>query len=153
MTAVELVVPIAGEHECGDRLHAASEEPQDIEGRLVRAMHILEDEDRWRPRPQLTYERRRNLIRPRAGLHELLQLSAGALGDVGEGPEWTWSEQCIASPPQKSRAAGPVVAEASQERGLADTGLSADEQDPPARAALDGFQVFAEHRELAGALE
>jgi len=153
VTAVELVVPIAGEHECGDRLHAASEEPQDIEARLVRAMHILEDEHRWRPRPQLAHERRGNLIRSRAGLHELLQLSPGALGDVDEGPERTWSEQCITSAPQESRAAGAVVTEASQESGLADTGLSADEQDPPARAALDGFQVFAEHRELAGALE
>jgi len=92
VTAVELVVPIAGEHECGDRLHPACEEPQDIKGRLVRIMHILEDEDRWRPGPQLAYERRRNLIGSRAGLHELLQLSAGALGDVDEGPERTWSE-------------------------------------------------------------
>jgi hypothetical protein len=115
-------------------------------------MNILEDEDCWRPRPQLAHEGCRNLIRSRAGLHELLQLSAGALGDVDERPERAWSKQCIASPPQESRT-GAVVAEASQECGLADTDLSADEQDPPARAALDGFQAFAEHRELAGALE
>ncbi len=153
MTAVELVIPIAGEHECGDRLHTASEQPQDIERRLVRAMHILEDDDHWRVRPQLAHDRCRNLIRSRAGLHELRQLSTGALGDVDERPERTWSEQCITSAPQESRAAGAVVTEASQESGLADTGLSADEQDPPARAALDGFQALPEHRELAGALE
>ena len=144
MTAVDLVVPIAGEHECGDRLHAASEEPQDIEGRLVSAMHILEDEDRWRPRPQLAHERRGNLIRSRAGLHELLQLSARALGDVDEGPERTWSEQCITSAPQDSRAAGAVVAEASQERSLPHACFAAHEHDAPPRTALHRLQAFAE---------
>src|SRR5439155_22686480 len=105
---VGLVVPMAGEHECGDRLHKASEQPQDIEGRLVRAMQILEHEDRWRPCPQLAHERRGNLIRSRAGLHELLQLSPGALGDVDEGPERTRSEQRITSAQQKTRAAVAV---------------------------------------------
>jgi len=46
-----------------------------------------------------------------------------------------------------------LVAEASQERRLADARLSAGEHDLPPRTALHALQAFTEHRELAGALE
>jgi hypothetical protein len=98
------------------------------------------------------HQRGRNLVRPRAGLHELLKGSPGAFGDVQQRSERTRSEQRVTSAPEKPHLA-VLVAEGAQELGLADASLSADQHDAPSRAASDGLEELAERRQVVAALE
>ena len=153
MEAVQLGVAIAHEQRGRQRFNPATQQPEHIERRVVRPVHVLEHQDRRRARPQLPHERCRHIECARVSLHELLELAARVLGDVEEGPERARGEQGITGPPQQSRALRQAVAEAPQERGLADTGLPADEQQATARAALHGIHALAQRRELVAALE
>ena len=104
MGAVELVVAVGGEYESGSTLDPADEELQHVERGLVRPVHVLDDQDRRRPRPQLAHERRRDHVRSGAALDELLELAARELGDVEQRPERPRREQGVAGAPQDPRA-------------------------------------------------
>jgi hypothetical protein len=153
MPALELVVAVRGQDERGHGRNPPREEPQDVERRLVRGVHVLDDEDRRRARLELANERCRDLVRPRSRPCELLQLAARVLGDVEERPEGTRCEERVARAPKEPDALRTELAEASDERSLADAGLSPDEQDASARAPADALQRVAEDRHLGGALE
>ena len=59
MRAIELVVAVAGEHERGNGLDLAREQPQHVERRLVGPVEVLEHEDRRAAPAQLADQRRR----------------------------------------------------------------------------------------------
>ena len=150
---VELVVAVAREHERGNGVDPAGEQLQDVEGRLVRTLQILEHEDRRRLPPQLASERRRNLMRLRSCLDEVLELSADGFGDVEEGPERTRSEQRVARAPEQPRAGGGVVTEASEESSLADAGLAPDEHETSTHPLPHVRERGGERRQLVLAFE
>jgi hypothetical protein len=153
MGAVERVVPVAGHDQGRQRLHPAGQQPQDVQGRLVGPVHVLEDEHRRAPCAELVRQRRHHLVGHRPTLDHRLELAAGRLGDAQERPERTRREQRVAGPPEDPPRLAAGFAEPPEERCLADPGLAADQQDPPARAALDGLQAIDQHRQLGGALE
>jgi hypothetical protein len=153
MGAVERVVAVGGHDQGRHRLHPAGQQPQDVEGRLIRPMHVLEDEHRRGPRPQFVRQRRCHLVRHRPTLHDRLELTPRPFGDTEERPKRTGREERIAGAPEDPRRLAALFAEPPHERCLADPGLAADQQDLPARAALDGLQAIEEHRQLGGALE
>ena len=153
MTAVELVVPVADQQEAGNGLDSTREQPEHIERGLVAAVDVVEHEDRRGPHPQLTGERSRDLVRPRPRGDDLRQFATGRLGDVEERAERTRREQRVAGPPQHSRHAGALIAEAMKKRRLADPGLPSDEDNPSPRRAPHRCQALGEHRELPPTLE
>src|SRR6185436_11539760 len=86
-------------------------------------------------------------------LDDLGQVPSRGVRDVHERPERARREQRVADAPLDVRATGALVAEPPQERCLADTRLTADEHQAPARARPDRVQGVAEHGQLALALE
>lgn len=54
MHAIELAVAIGTDHERGNRLHPASDQPQDVERRFVRPVQVFENEDGGRVAPELS---------------------------------------------------------------------------------------------------
>jgi hypothetical protein len=153
MRTVQLVVAVAGHDQGRHRLHPAGEQPQDVERRLVRPVHVFEDEHGRDPRAQLPRERRHHLVRHRTTLDDRLELAAGPLGDGDERPERARREERFAGAPEDPRRSAVLFAEPPHERRLADARLAADQQDMPTRAALDCLQAIDEHRQLSGAFE
>ena len=151
--AVELVVAIARDHQSRDRLDPTGEQPQDVERRLVRPVHILEHEHGRCAFAELTSQRRDDLMRNRAARDTLLEVAADILGDREQRAEWARREEGIAGAPQDSRRRTGLLAEPPQKHCLPHPGLAADHRDAPSRAAFDGPQGFPERRELRGALE
>jgi hypothetical protein len=88
VSAVDLVVPVAEEDERWDCVDPAAEQRDDVERRLVRPLHVVEDERRRRPRAELVHERRRHRVRRAALLDDVREFAAGNLGDVEERTEW-----------------------------------------------------------------
>jgi hypothetical protein len=116
-------------------------------------VHVLEDEDGRGPRAQLVRQRRHHLVRFPTTLHDRLELTPGPFGDTEERPERTRREQRVTGTPEDPHRWAALLAEPPHEGRLADPGLPADQQDLPARAALDGLQAIDQHRKLGGALE
>jgi hypothetical protein len=153
MRAVELVVAVGGHDQGRHRLHPAGEQQQDVQGRLVGPVHVLEHEDRRGPRAQLPGERRRHLVRHGAARDDRPELAAGPLGDRQQRAERARGEQRVAAAPENPRRSAVLFAEAPHQRGLADPRLAADQQHVPTGAALDSLQGIDEHRQLGAALE
>jgi hypothetical protein len=130
LVAVELVVAVAGEHEHRNRREARGEQRDHVERRLIGPVHVLEDQHSGRA-AKLCDQRRRDLVRSWRPRDELLQLTAGRLGDVQQRSQRTRRAQGLARAPQDARGRSLLLAERAQERRLADAGLAADEHQPP----------------------
>jgi hypothetical protein len=151
--AIEFVVPVARDDECGDGLDSATEHRKDIERRLVGPVEVVQHEHRRRPLPEFTHECGRELVRPGTRSQKLLELPARDLGDVEEGAERTRREQSVAVTPQDPCRAGRLVAELPQESGLPNSRLAADEHEPPTPGVVHGNERVVERSELARPLE
>jgi hypothetical protein len=116
-------------------------------------VQVLEHEDGLSSRPQLTYERRDDLVRHHPVCYDLLELAAGSLGYRKQRPERPRCEERIATAPEDPRRLLAFLAEPSQERRLPHSCLASDENDASVRARLHSLEGFGETRELAGALE
>jgi hypothetical protein len=109
---VELVVAVAGDDQGRNRLNSAGKQSQHVERRLVRPMHVLEHEDGWSACPQFAHERRDDLVRLHATRYDLLELAAGAIGDLEQWTERARGEQRIAAAPEDPRRLAALFAEA-----------------------------------------
>ena len=153
VTAVELVVAVAGEDERGDALHLARQEAQHVERRLVGPVEVLEHEDA-RARPaQLADERTGDLVGSRLAGDQLLELAVSHLGDVEQRAERAWSEQALAGAPQDPRRRAAPIAERAQQGGLAGARLAADEDHRPRARGDHRVERVRQSRQLIGPLE
>jgi hypothetical protein len=153
MRTVELVVPIAGEHEGGNSLDPATEQPEDVEGGLIRPVQVLEDENRGDPSLELTHEGRRDLMWSGAALDALLELATGDRGNVKKWREGTRREKRIARPPENSGRSTVLVAEPPDERRLPDPCLAPDEHEAPAQTVENGGEKLAQSGEVVRSFE
>jgi hypothetical protein len=153
MGTVEPVVAVAGHDQGRHRLHPAGQQPQDVEGRLIRPVHVLEHKHRRGPRAQLVRQRRHHLVRHRPTRHDRLDLTPRPFGDTEKRPQRARREQRVAGTPEDPHRLAALVAEPPHEGRLADPGLAPDQQHLPTRAALDGLQAIDQHGQLGGALE
>src|SRR5438270_3592095 len=138
MRAVELVVPIARNHECRRRPDAPPEQAKHVECPLVGPVHILDDHDRRDPGRELAKERSRHLVRSRLTLHELAELAACQLCNVEERTEWPRCEQRVARAPQEACRTCLLFAEMPQKKRLTDSCLSAYESETAGSVVGDG---------------
>ena len=125
-----LVVAEGDERERGHALHPAPEQAQHVERALVGPVDVLEHEHGAGRLAQGVQQGGDEHGRPRAGRDDLLQLAAGGVGDVEQRAERPRRVQRVARAPQDLAALG----ELAHERGLADAGLAADQDQPAGRA-------------------
>jgi hypothetical protein len=128
---VELVVPVTGDDQGRNGLNSAGKQSQHVERRLVRPVHVLQHEDSRRTCPQFAHERRDNLVWLHATRYDLLELAAGAIGDLEQWTERRRGEKWIAAAPEDPRRLTALCAEAPQECCLSHAGLAAHEHDAP----------------------
>jgi len=127
MGTIERVVAVAGQDQGRQGLHPAGQQPQDVEGRLVRPVHVLEDEHGRGPCAQLMRERRRHLVRHRPTRDDRLEFTPGPISDVEERPERTGREERVAGAPEDPCRLAAGFAEPPHEGRLADPCLAADQ--------------------------
>ena len=152
MPAVELVVSEGRDDQHRQRLDPARDDPEHVERRLVGPVHVF-DHDHGRRRPaQLDHQRLGELVRLRAAGGDALELASDRARHIEERPEWARGEQRVAASPEDTRTS-LVVAAGSYECGLADPGLSSDEDEPSAAARDDGIERIGEQQQLTGTLE
>ena len=114
MVSDDLVVAVGRDDERVRAVDAAAEHTQDVEGGIVGPVNVLQHE-----RPAALQRRCRN--GPRV---------AGIEPDVEERPQGRRRREVLARAPQDI---ADTVRERPDERRLADAGLAAQEDDPPAR--------------------
>ena len=108
MRSVQLIIPVAGQHQRRDGFNSASEQSQDVERGLVCPVHVLHDQNRRRARSQLAHERRDHLVRATTALGELLELAPGDQRNVDKGSERSRGEERVAGPQQDLRPARAI---------------------------------------------
>ena len=101
-------------------------EPHHVQRRLVGPLQVLEDDDAG-GRLEFAQQRVGHVVRLRAALDALRQLSVDDARDVEQRPERARCEQRIAARPQDAGRGTEAVAEAAQQRGLADPRLAMDQ--------------------------
>ena len=102
---------------------------------------------------ELAQKRDSHLVWCRLASNEFPELAAGELRDVEQRSERPRREQRVTRSPEDSRRARLLVTKAPQERGLADTGLPADEHEATVPLLTHRPEPRAERRKLALALE
>ncbi len=113
VSAVQLVVPVAGDDQRRHTPHPPRQQAQHVERGLVRPVKILQHH-RAHPRPaQLGEQRGGDLVRLRAARHELFQVPADGLPYLEERAERTRREHRVACAPEDPRSL--LVAELLQE--------------------------------------
>ena len=153
MPAIQPIVPIRCDHHRRQAVRAPSEEPHDIERRLVRSVDVLEHENRRRALLEHTPNRRGDLVGNGAAFDGVRHVAARRLRNIDERPERTRREQHVARSPQNASRAVSVIAEFPNQGRLADAGL-AGHQHHPTGAAIDHVRETSRQRgELLGPLQ
>ncbi len=129
----------------------ATEQPDDIERRLIGPVHVLEHEDR-RPTTELVGEHRGDLMRPGAAANELIELATRRVRDLEQGAERARRQQSVAGAPEDPRRTSTLVAETPQECCLAGPGFTANE-DETSVTREGTAEDLLELRQLIGTLE
>ncbi|HEY1275473.1 MAG TPA: hypothetical protein VGF25_11200 [Thermoleophilaceae bacterium] len=152
MGAVELLLPVRRDDERRQRRDPPGQQTQQVEGRLVGPVEILDHEHRRAPAAELLRQRRRERRRRGVLVGERRELAARVAGDVQEGAERPRGVEGVAAAPEQAglRQAG---AEGAQERRLADARLAGHEHEAPRGGGLQLGEVRGERVELGRALE
>ena len=129
---VKLVLAIRDDDQGAQRLGAPGEQAQDVEGRLVRAVDILEDRDRRAPRLQFLRKRDEDRVRFLALVNRGQECSLCGRGDVDQRAQGPGRLEGVALAPEHARSGAVLIAELAYECALADARLAGDEHQPPA---------------------
>ena len=126
--AVELVVAVGREYERRRAAHPPAEHTHDVERRLVGPVDVLQDEHE-RP-PTVTRAEERGSDRVRTTSVDRLGDRARCLGgDLEDRPERRRREEGVAGAPEDRGGFAELVGEPPHQRGLADPGLPAHEDE------------------------
>src|SRR5438552_11701160 len=142
MCALELVVSVRDHDECGQSAQAPGKEPQDVERRLVRPVRVLDGENRRGRARECSDECGRDLMWQRPRRDERGQLAADCVRYVEERPKRTRGEKRLAPTPE-NLPHFVLLAEAIEQRRLADSGLAMNEDERPGRIRFDARQRLA----------
>ena len=136
MARVDRLVAIAEHDQYVSGGNSAREQPDHVEGRLVRPVRVLDHEHGHLVAAQLLEERRGDLIRRRLGEQKACKGRPHLEGDVVDRPERTSREERVAGAPQHVRRRRTLGAEALDQGGLPAAGLGRD--DGQAAVSCDG---------------
>ena len=136
------LVAIRHQDQCGDGLDPPSHQTQDIQGRLVRPVNILDDHDRRGSRPQRIHERVGDLVWPATTLHSRNHLAGQHRRDVDERTQRARREQRVARTRHDPDRTRVRTAEAANERGLPDSGLATEQDETSAPAPQYRLEVL-----------
>jgi hypothetical protein len=140
MRRVDLVVTVGRDCERAHRLDAAAQQAEDVEGRLVGPMDVLQHEHAGR-RTQLVEQRAENVVRLRSGLDQAGELAPRRAPDIGERPERARREQGVAGTREETGPAGHFGSEGLNQRRLSASGLGSEENEPPTALLGRGLHV------------
>ena len=154
MCRPDLVTPVAHDEDDRQALDPTCEQTQDVQTRLVRTVHVVEDENRRLEgcRRELAHEARSHVVRLRVALDGRQEVSADRFGDVEERPEWARCEQWVAGAPQRRDRFLHGIEKTAQECGLSDPGFAVDEHKAPG-STLRNVEHLREEVEFGLALE
>ena len=150
---MQLVAPVA-DHQQQPRVpRPAGEHPQHIKRRLVGPVHVLEDQQHRRNRPERLAERDRDVERLRSRRRQLRWIAPELCSRLEQRAERTWREQRITAARQRCHTPRKLIAELAQQRRLADPGLARHDRDATLarRGHLGGQSV--KHAQLLRAFE
>jgi hypothetical protein len=150
---VDLVVAEAADGQGRHRSDPRGKQRDHVQGRLVSPVEILDHEQRGRPGAELGKQRAGHLVRSSPGVHQLAQLGAAARRHVDQRSERMWRSQRLTGAPQDPDVARLCVAECPQQGGLADSGLAADQDEPPLAGGADPGEQLLERGQVAGAFQ
>ncbi len=147
----QAIVSIGCDHERGDPAHAGAEQREHVERGLVRPVQILDDDNRRPVRLELAHQRRQTTRGLLTAFDRLRQRTVGHGGHIRERRKRSRGPQGVTPPPENTRRHARMT-ETVDERSLADTALTANEnQAPIARLRLQ--ETLLEHRHDLLALE
>ena len=128
VAAVESLVAIAENHEQRHGLDPARDETDDVQRRLVRPVHVLDNKNGGSAR-QPRQQCRGQTVGRHVLLQELRELTTGGRSDVVERTERPGGEQRVAGAPEHADRLRLLSQEATDERRLADACFAAYEDD------------------------
>ena len=153
MRTVQAVIAEAQNDERRRRLNPPSQQPHDIERRLIAPMKILQHQHTRRTAAQPSEHRSGDVVRASLARHQRGRLTAQLLSRRQQRTEWARREQRVAHSPQHREAAGKGRAELPQQRRLADARLTEHERDPPLGRFSDLRDATVQLRQLVCPLE
>ena len=129
VAAAQLVVAVGENEECGQPVDAPDEKAQSVQGRLVRPVHVLDDEyRRMRSDGQLSVEGLVDAVPVTAVRDGSGQLGTHTADEVAERPQRAPSGEIIALADQDPSTPGKPVGQRPDQARLADSGLTEDER-------------------------
>ena len=144
MRPLKLVVAIGRQDQSGDPLDAPADQPQHVERCLVGPVQVLQDDDRGQA-PGQRRGQSRDHVAGRA-----LEIRTHGLRDIDERPQRAGGEERVAGSPQDPVS---LFHESPQQRGLADSRLAADQDQPPRPLFADKGEEPVEGGQLIRALQ
>ena len=123
-----VLVAIAENHQQWHGFGPARDEFDDVQRRLVRPVHVLDNKDGGAAR-QPGQQCRGQTVGRFVLLQKMLELTSGGRRDVVEWTEWPGCEQRIARAPEDADRLRLLCQEATDERRLADPCFAAHEDD------------------------
>jgi hypothetical protein len=145
---VELVVAKRREHERAGSFDATAEQAEDVEGRLVGPVEVLQHEH-GRLSAQLLDKGTEHLVGARVACDQLSERTARLRGDIRKGSERSGCEERIACTFEDSATSRGIRPETTNQGGLAYARLAGDQHQ--ARFVLDLMKVSSKPRN--GSLE
>ena len=133
MVACELVVSVRDDDEAGRGPGLPAQQPHNVQCAFIGPVRVLHDDDECLAGLRAAFEERRgDVVRSAPGAEGgPSEAALRALGDLEERPERARRGQRVAASPEDARARRQLVAEAPNQRRLADTRLAAHEDQAP----------------------
>src|ERR1043165_7223404 len=127
MTPFELVVAVRKQDQRADVVDLPDQEAEDVEGRLVGPVDVLEDDDSrgvWRER---SHERADELVELLSRRQRVPEVAVEAVGDIEQRAERPRGEERVAVAEQERGPPALLGGETVEQRRLSDTRLAADD--------------------------
>ena len=147
MGPVQLVIAIRRQEQDRPVAHAAGQEPEHVEGRLVGPVQVFEHHDGGPSGPGLGKEGARDLVGPAAPADGIAD-RAGQFADVNERAKRPGGEQGIAGAHHDPRASLGLVTEVADQARLTGARLAANRHEPALARAANGGPVPFEFGQL-----
>ena len=153
MGVLERIVAVGRDHQGRDGFGPTDEEGEDVEGRFIGPVEVLQHQDRRRCRTEIAGHGQGHVGRASALCQGRPELAPGTLGDGEQWPEGTGRKERVAGTPQHRLRPGYFVTKRTQEGSFAHSRFTADHYHGAPPAASHVGQRLFEHGQLARSLK
>ena len=139
------VVAVCPDNQGRRGLRPADEQHENVEGRFIGPVEVLQHQQRGRWRSELSGQGQGHLVRVGALCQREPELAPSTLRDSEQRPEGTRREERVAGTPQHPLRPGYFVTERTQEGSLAHSRFTADQDHAAPSIASRRGQRLLEH--------